>query len=77
VVLKKVIGNYTRKFSDRCKGFESITITMKPIHEVGDSKKYEINVKVMDCGKPLNTEITDKNLFVAVDNALKKIEKMI
>ncbi|MBN2422730.1 hypothetical protein JXB41_05865 [Candidatus Woesearchaeota archaeon] len=77
IVLKKIIGNYTRKFTEQCKKFESITITLKSVHEIEKSEKYEIQVKLMDNSKPINSEVTDKNLFVAVDSSLKKIEAII
>ncbi len=77
IVLKKIIGNYTRKFSEKCKEFENITLTMKPVHKIGPSTKYEIQIKLIDGGKPLNADITHKNLFVAVDSTLKKIEALI
>lgn len=77
IVLKKIVGNYTKKFTDTCKKFESITITLKKVHDIEDSTKYEIQVKVIDCGKPVNSQATDKNLFVAVDSVLKKIEVLL
>ncbi|MBD3204022.1 hypothetical protein GF327_07005 [Candidatus Woesearchaeota archaeon] len=76
-VLKKIVGNYTRKFNDKCQNFESITISLKKIHEIEDSAKYEIQVKLMNDGKPINSEVTDNNLFVAVGDSLKKIESLV
>ena len=73
VVLKKIIGNYVRKMSDIAKKFESLHVTMKPVHETEKSEKYEIHAKLLDNGKPFVSEVVERNLFVAVDNALKKI----
>lgn len=73
VVLKKMIGNYARKMSDIKKDFEQLKITMKPIHETEKSEKYEIHASLIAGGKPVTSEVTERNLFVAVDNALKKV----
>ena len=73
VVLKKIIGNYGRRFSEIADKFESLKITMKPIHETEKSEKYEIHAQLIADGKPFVSEVVERNLFVAVDNALKKI----
>ena len=77
VVLKKIIGNYGRRFSEIADKFESLKVTMKPIHETEKSEKYEIHAQLMADGKPYVSEVVERNLFVAVDNALKKIENEI
>ena len=74
IILKKIVGNYARKFSEMAKNFESLSITMKPVHGKEVSEKYEIHAKVMNGGKPVTSEVTERNLFVTVDSALKKLE---
>ena len=74
VILKKVIGTYARKFSEIVPGFESLSIHMKPVHETEGSKKFEVTAKVIGAGKHFNSSIIDRNLFVAVDIVLKKIQ---
>ncbi len=73
VVLKKIIGNYGRRLSELSDKFESLKVTMKPIHETEKSEKYEIHAQVMINGKPVVSEVVERNLFVAIDTALKKI----
>jgi len=73
VVLKKIIGNHVRKMSEIAKKFESLHVTMKQVHETEKSEKYEIHAKLLDNGKPLVSEVVERNLFIAVDSALKKI----
>ena len=73
VVLKKIIGNYGRHMSEISDKFEKLSITMKPVHETEKSEKYEIHAKLIKEGKPFVSEVVERNLFVAVDNALKKI----
>lgn len=73
VVLKKMIGNYMRRISEISEKSGSLHINMKTVHEKEKSEKYEIHAKLIDNGKPVVSETVDRNLFIAVDNALKKI----
>ncbi len=73
VVLKKIIGNYARRLSELSGKFESLHVTMKPVHETEKSEKYEIHARLIDNGKPFVSEVVERNLFIAVDSALKKI----
>jgi len=73
VVVKKLVGHYTRKIQEHSQNFEKIQIFLKEIHKIDDNSKHEIHVKVLDDGKAFNSEIVDKNLFIALDNALKKV----
>ncbi|MEK6904097.1 MAG: hypothetical protein AABW87_00725 [Nanoarchaeota archaeon] len=68
IVVKKMVGNYTKKISERVKGFQDININLKKIHE----KNHEIQVK-LNAEKVYNSEVTDHNLFFALDKALGKI----
>lgn len=73
IVVKKITGSYTRKFSDALKDFESLSVTMKDVHKTPKSQKYEIHGKLMVGGKAHTSEVIDRNLFVALDSSLKKI----
>lgn len=73
IILKKVIGNYAKKIAQLTKKMEKLHITLKPVHEREKSEKYEVHAKVVDNGKVYSSEITERNLFVAVDSVLKKI----
>jgi len=77
IVLKKIVGNYTKKISENCQAFEKLTVTMKPVHQTEKSSKYELHVKLMDNGTPYVSEVTERNLYVGLDAVLKKIEKMV
>jgi len=71
-ILKKIIGNYAKKFSETCEQFESLSLTIKTVSR--DSHKFEMHGKVLDNGKVFTTEVVDHNLFFVVDKALKKME---
>lgn len=77
IILKKMIGNYARKMSDLSSNFEKLSLTLKSVHETEASRKYDIKAKLLDNGKPYNSQTVDRNLFVAVDNALKKLQNEI
>jgi len=73
VVVKKLVGHYTRKIQEHSQNFEKIQIILKEIHKIEDNAKHEIHVKALDGGKAFSSEVVDKNLFTALDSALKKV----
>ena len=77
LVLKKIIGNYVKKFSENYSDYESLKITMKPIHKIEENQKFEINTEATKGGKQHSCNVTDKNLFFAIDSSLKKVEKLL
>lgn len=72
-VLKKIVGNYAKKMSEICEKFEGLSLTMKPVHKTENSALYEIHAKCIDGGRPIPSEVTDRNMFIAIDSALKKV----
>jgi ribosome-associated translation inhibitor RaiA len=77
VVIKKIVGNYARKLSDR-EPINNLTINLKQIHHTSeDSFKYELKAKADINGKIVNSELVDYNLFIALDNVMKKIESQV
>jgi hypothetical protein len=73
IILKKIIGSYARKFSDRLGGIDKLTIRMK---SVGNSQ-FELNCLLQKEGQQFNSEVIDYNLFVGIDKILKKIENSV
>jgi ribosome-associated translation inhibitor RaiA len=73
IILKKIIGNYARKFSDGIKGYERLSINLKKIGGQ-KSSKYEFDGKLMINGKLVNSSTTENNLFMGVAEVLKKLE---
>ena len=73
IVIKKIVGNYTKRIAELTEKLEILHMTLKPIHEREKSEKYEVHAKVVDNGKVYASETTNRNLFVAVDDVLKKI----
>ena len=73
IVVKKIVGNHARRIAELSKKLETIHITLKPIHQREKSEKYEVYVRVLDDGKVFASEAVDRNLFVAIDDALKRV----
>ena len=74
VVVKKMIGSYVRKLSDNVEGFESIKLTLKVVHKTEGSEKYELHANAMVKNKPITSMVTDRNVFVGLDEVLKNLE---
>jgi len=81
VIVKKLVGSYSRKISTASKNFEQLSIVLKRIHGTEEAMKpedkFEINVKAIDNGKIFSSEITDFNLFITLDNALAKTTALV
>lgn len=77
IVVKKLVGSYARKFSDNVKGYESLNLHLKEVHKTPGSEKYELHAKVIYDGKVESSEVTDRNIFVALDSVLKKLETLL
>jgi len=64
IVLKKMIGNYVKQIQEKKTDYEKIAITLE-----GENK-----VKVeLTAGTPTTAEVTQNNIFAAIDATLKKI----
>lgn len=77
IVLKKIVGNHAKRFSEICPKFEKLHLNLKKVHHTEGSDKFEISGTVVDNGKHYNAESTDRNLFMTIDQVLKKIESEI
>ena len=72
-VINKIINNHAKRIAELTKKLELLHITVKSVHEREKSEKYEVHAKIIDNGKIYASEITDRNLLVAVDTVLKKM----
>lgn len=69
VVVKKMVGQYARKLHDSFPGFEELKITRKDVH----GSQNEVHTQVVIEGSHYEASVTDQNLFVAIDESLKKM----
>lgn len=68
IVVKKIVGNYTKKISETLKDFKSIEISLD------SEEQYKIKVLV-EADKKYESEAKDKNLFFALNAALQQIKQ--
>ncbi|MAG20110.1 hypothetical protein CL618_01625 [archaeon] len=68
IVLKKMVGTYAKEISEKHEKFEKLTITLK-------DKELEASV-VID-GKEVKNNVKYDNLFMGLDEALKKVQEEI
>jgi hypothetical protein len=74
VVVKKIVGTYARKFSDHHGEEAKLHLTLKKVHAREKSEVYEISTRLEHGrGKPNAAKASDRNLFIALDEALKKL----
>jgi len=65
IVLKKMVGNYARKISEK-NVYDELKITV-----AGENNNYKLEVELARGDKHDIKTVTDKNLFFALDNVLK------
>lgn len=71
IVLKKIIGNYARKFSDQ-HGGEKLALALRQ-----ESDNLALSGTVLRQGSSIVAEHAEKNIFVLVDTVLKKLENQL
>ena len=71
IILKKIVGNYAKKFSEKSSGFRKLKIIMN------SEEGYNFNAEVVTEGNSIIAETKDNNLFFALDSALKEIESKL
>ena len=72
IVLKKLIGNYVRQIQEKKSDYEKIKITL----EEGENNA-KIRVDLIAGGNQITSESQQKNVFIAIDESLKKISEGI
>ncbi len=76
IIIKKIIGSFVKKVSEKNPKFQSLTVTLKKIHTSEESEstgKHELRALLV-ADKNYNAEVTHLNLMFAVDKVLKKVE---
>ena len=68
IVLKKIIGNYARRFAD-AHGSEKLVLS---VSRTADA--FALTGSVLKQGQTIMAEHADKNVFFLVDAVLKKLE---
>jgi ribosome-associated translation inhibitor RaiA len=72
-----ILVKWATRFSEICTKFEVLKVQMKRVHGTEKSEKYEVHVRVQDEGAFITATATERNLFSAVNAALRKAESEI
>ena len=70
VVVKKLVGNYAKKIGNFVE-YDEIKLELKS-HKKGKAKQFQIKTLIVFNGKTVNSEATGFNLYVLIDETLKK-----
>lgn len=76
-VVNTRISHYLSRYSQICPDFEKLAVRMKNVHAQEHSEKYEVHVSVFDRGRIFTSTVTDKDLMLALETALSKVESEI
>jgi len=79
IIIKKMVGQYARKISNMRADFQRLTLRMKYVRDVhGDESgtKYELAAHLL-ADEDYISEVTDRNIFFALDKALSQIVRQI
>jgi ribosome-associated translation inhibitor RaiA len=77
IVVKKIVGSYVRKFNDRLQNFQKFSLHVKKVHNNEENPLFELHGHIIDNGKTYAAEIAERNLFIAVDTVMKKLENSL
>ncbi len=67
VIVKKMVGNYARKFADENEKFEKLVLT-------AEKEGKKIIAELTIGGKTKKSDVEENNVFIALDKALKSFE---
>ena len=72
-VVRKVVGAFAQKTGTTDRMFESLKVTLKELHKRDKGEIYEVHAHLFEKSHKFNSIATDRNLFVALDDALKSV----
>ena len=77
IVIKKIVGSYIRKFNDKIGNLQKFSLHLKKVHANEEHALFELYGNIIDNGKTHAAEVSERNLFIAVDTVMKKLENSI
>lgn len=72
VVIKKIVGHFAKYFTETYPGFEGLRVTFD-VHNA----KHVLTASIQLGEEQISSENTHRNLFFALDAALKGVEEKI
>ncbi len=73
IVVKKVVGNYARKFAEQITSFEELLVDLKELKDGADNLTYAVIGQIIVDGKEITSEVIHGNLFFGLDQTLSKL----
>jgi len=70
IVIRKIVGNFVKNLQERYPDFEKLDLVLNAVHE----SKSEIKGGLKIGGKDYHSDVTDFNLFFAINSVLSKLE---
>ena len=77
IIIKKIVGSYVRKFADKTQNLQKFSLNMKKVHSNQENAIFELHGNIIRDGKTYSAETAERNLFVAVDSVMRKLENSI
>lgn len=71
-IIKKIVGTYIKKIGEEN---NKLNLTLKEIHKREKNQKYELKGILNNNGNKKQAEITDYNLFFALNKILNKLKQ--
>ena len=75
--VSRLIATYSRKIGEVAKKPQMLTVKLKEVHKRPKSEIYEVHCMLLDKGKKFNSTTLDRNLLIAVDIGLQKLDSEI
>ncbi|MBI2145072.1 hypothetical protein HYU18_01995 [Candidatus Woesearchaeota archaeon] len=72
--IKLIVRKKLKRLSELCKTFEQLVLHLKKVHAQPHSEKYELRATLKDKGKIYTTDVTHKDLPLALEEALENLE---
>ncbi|MFP4403258.1 MAG: hypothetical protein ACOC3X_02670 [Nanoarchaeota archaeon] len=76
IIIKKIIGSYIKKFNEKNSKFQSFSVNLKKTGETENSAIFELKANLI-ADKQYNAETNDRNLLIAIDKLLKKLDSLV
>ncbi|MBI2548481.1 hypothetical protein HYW21_03965 [Candidatus Woesearchaeota archaeon] len=76
-LLTKRSITHTKKLVKHCNTLEQVVITKKNVHEREKSQIYELHFRILNRGKVSSVVVTERNLFLALDEGFKKVQHLL
>ncbi len=72
--LQNIIRKRLKRFKEICANFEQLALNLKTVHKQPHSEKYEVHALLKDKAKLYATTTAHKDLLLATEEALEKLE---